>query len=294
MKHILLQMLSWAIISLAAAQTVVINEIAWMGTQANYNDEWIELYNLTGDSIDLTNWKLRAIDGTPQIVLQGRILPHGYFVLERSDDQTISDYPADQIYTGTLGNDGEHLILEDPFGSVMDQVNCSSGWFAGQNSPVKFSMEKKHPWAPSSSASSWGDNNGIIKNGLDAKGQPINGTPGARNSIYVSTDVPRGNVYTLETYSLSSFPNPFYENTIIRVEGDGEPWESMQLFIYDLLGRKITTLRPHSTTLVNHYEFCWNGCDQTCLPVPAGVYFVYLSLNGRQLPAHRLIKMRAR
>ena len=32
----------------AVALDVVINEIAWMGTVADGNDEWIELYNPTG------------------------------------------------------------------------------------------------------------------------------------------------------------------------------------------------------------------------------------------------------
>ncbi len=32
----------------AGAGDVLINEIAWMGTTASYNDEWIEWYNNSG------------------------------------------------------------------------------------------------------------------------------------------------------------------------------------------------------------------------------------------------------
>ena len=41
----------------ATAEThdVVINEVAWMGTAADHNDEWIELYNATDAPITLTN-----------------------------------------------------------------------------------------------------------------------------------------------------------------------------------------------------------------------------------------------
>jgi len=52
---------------------VVINEIVWMGTQAAYQDEWIELYNNTGSVITLDGWQLRAQDGTPEINLAGTV-----------------------------------------------------------------------------------------------------------------------------------------------------------------------------------------------------------------------------
>jgi len=38
---------------------VVINEIAWGGTKISSDDEWIELVNNTGETIDLSGWTLR-------------------------------------------------------------------------------------------------------------------------------------------------------------------------------------------------------------------------------------------
>lgn len=51
---------------------VVINEVAWMGTAADYRDEWIELYNNSQENIDLSGWSLSAADGTPDISLLRR------------------------------------------------------------------------------------------------------------------------------------------------------------------------------------------------------------------------------
>jgi hypothetical protein len=48
---------------------VVINEIAWAGTLASANDEWIELYNTTTGKADITGWTLSAADGSPAIAL---------------------------------------------------------------------------------------------------------------------------------------------------------------------------------------------------------------------------------
>ncbi|MDK1028649.1 MAG: hypothetical protein QGD96_04870, partial [Anaerolineae bacterium] len=38
----------------ASALDIVISEVAWMGTESDYRDEWIELYNQTSSDIDLT------------------------------------------------------------------------------------------------------------------------------------------------------------------------------------------------------------------------------------------------
>ncbi len=90
---------------------VVINEVAWAGTNASSADEWIELYNNTGQDVDLDGWMLAAADGRPSIQLTGVISAHGFYLLERTDDTTVNDRVADQIYTGALGNSGEELRL---------------------------------------------------------------------------------------------------------------------------------------------------------------------------------------
>lgn len=103
--------------SLSLAQSsgsVVINEIAWMGTRASASDEWIELYNNTDQDIDLADWSLVASDGSPQISLEGIIPKQGFFLLERTDDAVISDLIAQQIYSGSLENGGEELFLKMP------------------------------------------------------------------------------------------------------------------------------------------------------------------------------------
>jgi hypothetical protein len=110
---------------------VVVSEIAWMGTTTSSADEWVELYNNTVITVDLTGWTLAAGDGTLVITLTGIISPASHFLLERTNDDSVPDVPADQTYTGALGNDGEDLVLRDDASVVIDQVNCSTGWFAG-------------------------------------------------------------------------------------------------------------------------------------------------------------------
>ena len=50
-----------------ASSNIIINEVAWMGTTASANSEWIELYNPSNSEVDLTGWTLEAQDGAPNI-----------------------------------------------------------------------------------------------------------------------------------------------------------------------------------------------------------------------------------
>jgi len=207
---------------------VVINEIAWMGTEAEASDEWIELYNLETYAINLFGWALEAQDGSPEIELSGEIPAQGYYLLERTDDNTISDITADQTYAGALSNNGENLILSDYNGAVVDQVDCSKDWFAGENNPQKRSMERTDPLVSSSNSENWHTSSIADLSPLlhyDADGSPILGTPKALNSVPQSeeegaeeeseeeSENPEGS--TLPTASFTYFPqNPTVDETI--------------------------------------------------------------------------------
>ena len=63
----LCSLLLWPILLGAEEPTILINEIAWMGTENSGTDEWIELYNSTDSEVNLTGWRLEAVDGSPKI-----------------------------------------------------------------------------------------------------------------------------------------------------------------------------------------------------------------------------------
>jgi hypothetical protein len=119
--------------ALATSGTVLINEIAWMGTSVSANDEWLELTNITAATIDVTGWQLKAIDGSPIISLTGSIPANSFFLLERTDDETVLGVVADQLFTGTFSNTGEHLQLFDANGNLVDEINATAGWPGGDN-----------------------------------------------------------------------------------------------------------------------------------------------------------------
>ncbi len=124
-----------------------INEITWMGTALSASDEWIELFNNGADSVSLSGWSLKADDGDPVITLSGSVPAGGYFLLERTDDGSVPDVPADQIYSGGLGNTGETFTLRNGT-TVIDTVTGGTNWeTVGGNNTTKDTPQRQEDGA---------------------------------------------------------------------------------------------------------------------------------------------------
>lgn len=161
---------------------VVINEVGWMGSPASSSNEWIELYNNSNTAISLTGWRIVDDYGTQVYNLSGSIAAKGYYLIERSAATT--SVAGDIVISGlSLANTGDALDLQNAAGVRIDGVNLAGGaWFAGTTSG-HYSMERISPLGSGNSAANWANNNGVTRNGTDSGGNPINGTPRAKNSV---------------------------------------------------------------------------------------------------------------
>lgn len=121
--------------------SIVISEVAWMGSNDNANAEWIELYN-DGPAQDLSGWSLATTDGQPAIALSGTISANGYALLERTGDDTIPSVTAFLVYTGAMGNTGEVLELRNESGVLVDKVDGSGDWAIGGNNETKDTLQR--------------------------------------------------------------------------------------------------------------------------------------------------------
>ncbi|MEA3238637.1 MAG: lamin tail domain-containing protein [Candidatus Bipolaricaulota bacterium] len=172
------------------AQGIVINEVAWAGAASNTRDEWIELYNPTDSAVDLSGWTLTFGDRVIDLGEAANTIvePSGYFLLERTDDDTVSDVSADLIYTGGLTNQGMLLSLFDQAGAVVDTANDGQeSWAAGtaKEGEIPYATMERIDPTSQDVATNWASNNGLITCGHDAAGETINGTPRAKNSATI-------------------------------------------------------------------------------------------------------------
>jgi hypothetical protein len=265
----------------AKEMDVAINEIAWMGTIFSSSDEWIELYNNTNSPIDLTGWSLRAADGAPDIFLAGIIPAKSYFLLERTDDETVKDIKADQIYTGALEDKGEDLQLRDAFTNLIDSVLCETNgsWFAGEKDGA-YTMERIDPRSSGNTKSNWHTNNGIIRNNTDGGGNLINGTPKAKNSEeFKSQPEEKPAKKVIEVTSSPFFPyrdingGPTEGKIKYNVPGGSR----ITLRIFDVRGKLVKVLLDQEVDPDGQGSVAWDGTDGSGdTIVPIGIYICHI------------------
>lgn len=128
---------------------VVINEIAWMGTpiagiEENqwWRYEWLELYNTKESPLQLDGWEIELwrdkLDFT--VSLKGTIVPSGYYLAGASEKIPNLDLNYNNL-GGKFNNSGQRVVLKNNLGEVVDEVDTTSGWFAGDNK-TKQTMER--------------------------------------------------------------------------------------------------------------------------------------------------------
>ncbi len=254
------------------SQRVVINEVAWAGTAASPHDEWIELHNISDEPVDLTGWTLvfgevtihlGDVDGATVEVRNVTIEPNGFFLLERSDDNTVFDIEAALIYKGTLSNKGMTLRLFNADGVEEDTANSGQeGWVAGIaiGDDLRYaSMERIDPLGPDIPAN-WRTNDGVIRSGLDADEEAINGTPGMKNSATIIAETTPV-VKILTPADEGEEISGLFTITWTATDPDGP---SDQLHIYFFLSHDGgTNWEVLAEGLANEGEYLW---DTTILP----------------------------
>ncbi len=133
---------------ISVSAQILINEIAWMGSASNANAEWIELKNTSNTPVSLEGWTLSAEDGSPAINVSGTIAASGFFLLERTSDESAQNVTADLIYSGALGNTGETLTLKNESGQSIDTVSGGENWqnIGGDNATKQTAQRTASTW----------------------------------------------------------------------------------------------------------------------------------------------------
>lgn len=119
-----------------STQTVVINELLWMGSPASSADEWIEFRNLSETAVDLSGWKLTRKSSGQEVAMltipSGKtIVPAGYFLMANFAMSSTSTHLAiepDMVDTAvSLLNSGLEVKLYDASGALVDIADDGSG-----------------------------------------------------------------------------------------------------------------------------------------------------------------------
>jgi hypothetical protein len=161
----------WKEIKIDLSSPVVINEIALYGANDS-KEQWLELYNKTGNPVDLTGWKIVFNGGS--INLEGIILAKSYLLLEAVNEGFIGTLSGNNL---RLLNEKQRYIdwFYEPIGG------WAEGYFTADEKI--YSIERISPYSLGSESHNWKINNG----------GDVFGTPGQQNNSYqIYTYLPLG------------------------------------------------------------------------------------------------------
>lgn len=219
---------------------IVINEINYKDVIGFESKDWIELYNNSTNTVDISNWVFKDEDDLHEFILpSGTIMTAGsYLVLVQflADFQTVhpSATPVLGDFTFGLSGGGELIRLFDNNAVLIDYVEYDdvAPWpiEPDGNGPT---LELINPNLDNTLASSWSGS--IPPNGT-------HGTPGVQNSTYI--------VVGIEDFEINEFtvyPNPIINEATISITGT---YDSVKIVVYDLLGREVKKLESDSNRII--------------------------------------------
>ena len=106
-------------------------------------EDWIEFYNPDNDAVDISGWKFVDDDITNQFIFPGGTIlgADDYLVLCRDTVKFKLLYPNQNKVLGNinfgLSSDGDHIMLKDNSGNLIDEVTYSS---SGLWTPLPLSL----------------------------------------------------------------------------------------------------------------------------------------------------------
>lgn len=177
---------SQAVIVAAVSKDLVINEIyadnssSQNVTAINGKAEFVELYNRSNKTLNLTGWRLTA--NTSSYTIQGKVIqPGGYIILVANADTAFyQTYGATASLTPapSLTNAGAKLTLKDNTGKIIDWITYSDQWYqSASKKDGAYTLERINPNDSCLQSGNW----------IASTNSAIGGTPGMQNSVYAIT-----------------------------------------------------------------------------------------------------------
>ena len=190
---------------------VLINEVMY-NTETN-KPEWIELVNVSGDSINIWSWSVSDVLTTPIKAFITNsdvyIKPNEYFVITKDTSSFNLAHPGvtAKVFNsnfGTLGNTSDGVIIYDFRNGIIDSLFYQSSWGGGRG----LSLERISLEAVTNESTNW-------TTSLDPSGS----TPGKPNSILNVPDYERNDLVINEImYDPGSDNSEFIE--FLNLSGD--------------------------------------------------------------------------
>ncbi|MBH10930.1 MAG: hypothetical protein CMG74_11385 [Candidatus Marinimicrobia bacterium] len=272
------------------------------GIRNAVHDEFVELVNMSSDTVDMTGWMLGDDERVNYTFPEGYKIAPGQLVVifgavNHGDNENVAGYNSDIYQSSVLAadtigngiaNGGEYVVLQAPGGMYDTYVAYGSKYLRGPpktDATMNINFEMRVEIGDTVN-----NNNSVTRNpdgdttSVDPFRQHLRvnnvqfspGTTidGSFNLLGLNNDfasLPK--VFNLK----QNYPNPFNPHT--SIEFTVPVTSDIRLEIYNVMGQKINTLVNKETT-AGLYRVQWNGTDINGVSVSTGMYFYRLEADG--------------
>jgi len=227
------------------------------------SDDWIELFNPSEDSLNVSSWILKDDDNDHLFQFPDSVIipKKEYLIITKDLDAFQSVY-----------NHEPQIIGDIPYGFGQgDQVRLYSSIMILTDS-LAYGMNDPWPSSPNNLGPSLElinmQDNTVPENW--SASLIIGGTPGSQNSLSSLNILNEPAVVPVQFELSQNYPNPFNDQTIIEFFLPEDA--PIRITVYDILGREIIILSD-KILVAGTYKTRWDGRDKIGLRVPTGIYF---------------------
>ncbi|MDR9416169.1 MAG: CotH kinase family protein [Gracilimonas sp.] len=249
---------------------IVINEVNYNAADNFDTEDWVEFYNNSSESVDMSGWYFSDSDDSHVFTFPERTVLNSdtYLVLTADNERFETYFPNVNNKVGDmdfgLSGSGELIRLFDADDKLVDHLTYSDEFpwpieADGEGSTLSLS----NPGFDNTEGLNWAASTG-------------NGTPGQENSdILVSNKAEEIDILPESIAMEQNYPNPFNPETTISYSIAEQA--NVTLKVYDSLGRLVTTL-VNGYKAPGQYQVSWNASGHS-----SGVYIYRLEGNGESI-----------
>lgn len=256
------------------SSNIVINEINYHSEKAFDPGDWIELYNRSSQTIDLTGWFVSDSDSSHVFTFpeETHLNPNAFLIVcvdSLKFRSLFSDHTIEVIGNMNFGlsGSGDEVKLFDEQSMLVDSVKYDDQLpWPTEADGLGATLELINPDSNNALAQNW-------------RASQNHGTPGQVNSVFTRVEDMSAKLLSENFRLLGNYPNPFNQTT--RIQFFLKQSSTVKIEIFDVRGLLIRQYDEKNYSAGNHSIF-WDGKSELGASLSSGLYICRIKAGSVQ------------